>query len=421
MAPASPRMCSIRVHEDGGFHSAPVSPLRVLIIGQGYVGTALAIACLAAGYTVQGVDRADSRRKAIGDTLVANVMYSVCATPTGEFDIAVIAVQTSIAPDGTTNLEPVRTAAAVVGNRLRAGGIVINESTVGPGVTEDVIGAILRERSGLAAGDFDIAFSPERVDPGNTEWNFIATPKLVAGDSARALERAATFYRTLAATVVEVASIRDAEFAKLTENSFRAVSIALVNELAVVARSVGVDINSALAAAGTKPFGYMDFRPGPGVGGDCIPTDPAFLLEAARAVDPDALPILARALLTNESIPRRVVDRVLELVGPASAPSVLLVGLAHKKNVGDLTNAPSRAIARLLGETGVRVYAIDGLVDASQVPRSIAMIDEAEAALIDFDLVVVLTLHDGVTLDFASSAVLLDTTAGLAGSNVQRL
>lgn len=395
------------------------SDALVLIVGQGYVGSTLARACLRAGYRVHGVDRDPLVRERMNERFTASGTYEVSADVV-PFEIAIIAVDTPLTANGHPNLDALFSAVASLGTHLSPGGLIINESTVPPGTTDAIVDELSR-KSGLPAAEFDVAFSPERIDPGNESWTMVNTPKLVAGSDERACTRAADFYRSLAIDVVEVASLRDAEFAKLAENAFRAVSIAFVNEMASVARRLGVDIRAALDAAATKPFGYLDFRPGIGVGGDCIPTDPHFLVHAAGAHAED-LPLVRQALSVNADMPHRVTERAIELLAGSGAEraTVLLVGLAHKRNHPDLTNAPSLTLARLLIDRGIEVTAIDPHINPALVPPGVRLLQRYEP--VDAELVITVTIHDEL-VEFIDglSVQILDTRAELTHSGVARL
>lgn len=392
----------------------------VVIVGQGYVGASLADSCLRAGYRVHGVDRNPVVRERAAQRFASYSGYTV-----GEdlvpFDIGVIAVDTSLGTDGKPNLESVRSTASQLGSMLRDDALIINESTVPPGTTDGLI-AVVREASGLPLAGLNLAFSPERIDPGSESWSILNTPKLVAGSNLRARELAARFYRSLSIEVVEVQNIRDAEFAKLTENAFRAVGIALANELATVARRLGVDIRAALDAAATKPFGYLDFRPGIGVGGDCIPTDPHFLIQSAEDPHGEHLPLVRQALEVNSGMPNRVAMRAVELLAERGTEPgrVLLLGLAHKRNCSDMTNAPSRLLAGLLVQRGIEVIALDPRIDPMLAPPGVRLVDGYVVG--DADIAIAVTVHDElVGVIGAIDLPILDARAELVGPSVVRL
>ena len=264
---------------------------RVLIVGQGHVGLPLAMRAVEVGYTVTGYDNSSERVDALGrgESYVGDVPseqlraalaagFRATADPAaiGAFDIAIVTVPTPLR-DGVPDLSHIEDAVRTVADRLEVGTLVVLESTTYPGTTEELVVPLL-EAGGLRAGtDFFCGYSPERIDPGNTQWTLQNTPKVVAGFDDVSLRAVEAFYQRLVEKVVPVASTAEAELVKLLENTFRHVNIALVNELAMFARELGVDIWRAIDAAGSKPFGYMPFSPGPGVGGHCLPVDPSFL------------------------------------------------------------------------------------------------------------------------------------------------
>ena len=280
---------------------------RVVVVGQGYVGLPLAMRAVTAGYDVVGYDLDPERVKRLqaGESLVEDVAsdvltaaldserYQVSSEPSAcaGFDVAVVAAPTPLR-DGLPDLSYLEDAARTLAGHLRPGATVIIESTSYPGTTQEKVLPILEEGSGLAAGSgFHLGYSPERIDPGNTTWTLVTTPKVVSGideDSLRAVE---AFYSTIVNKTVAVSSPREAELTKLVENTFRHVNIALVNELAMFARDLGIDVWEAIEAASSKPFGYMPFRPGPGVGGHCLPIDPVLPLLAGGTGARQELPL----------------------------------------------------------------------------------------------------------------------------------
>lgn len=264
--------------------------MRVVVVGQGYVGLPLAIRAAEVGHEVIGYD-VDSRRVkslAAGESFVEDVTSeriraaldsgayrpSESARDCGGFDVAVVTVPTPL-HEGTPDLRYIRESAVTLARYLRPGAVVVLESTTYPGTTQEMFAPILEDGSGLTAGtDFHLGYSPERIDPGNTVWGFQQTPKVVAGVNEASLKAVQDFYDELVDTTVPVGSPKEAELAKLLENTFRHVNIALVNEIAMFAHHLDIDVWQAIDAASTKPFGFMKFTPGPGVGGHCLPIDP---------------------------------------------------------------------------------------------------------------------------------------------------
>ncbi|MFE6274300.1 nucleotide sugar dehydrogenase [Streptomyces goshikiensis] len=363
-----------------------VAVRRVAVVGQGYVGLPLALRAAGLGHQVIGYDIDEGRACAlaagtspvedVSDHHLAGLLSAGAYKPThltaslAGFDVAVIAVPTPVAADRTPDLGHVEAAARTLAVHLRPGALVVLESTTYPGTTRRV-GRILEAGSGLAAGrDFHLAYSPERIDPGNQVWTLENTPKLVAGIDAASRDAAIGFYRDLVDEVVPVADVETAELAKLLENTTRAVNIALVNELAPFCRDLGVSVWDVVAAAGTKPYGHLAYRPGPGVGGHCLPVDSQYLSWAAGQVSGRRLALVDLACEVNESMPAYVVARLEQaLAGRGTAlagAKVLLLGLAYKADTGDVRESPAAAVAALLTAGGAEVWAADPHVPASR-------------------------------------------------------
>src|SRR5579872_3198928 len=338
---------------------------RLVLMGQGYVGLPVAMRAVAKGYSVVGFDVDEIRVKRLnaGESYVEDVpdemlQQSLAAgryrATTRErdcagFDVAVITVPTPLR-DGVPDLSYIEASARTLGRYLRPGATVVLESTTYPGTTEELVQPILEEMSGLLAGpDFHLGYSPERIDPGNPTWNFVNTPKVVSGIDAASLAAVDGFYGSLVDRTVPVAGTKEAELTKLLENTFRPVNVALVPELAMFAGDLGIDVWSAIDAASTKPFGYMPFTPGPGVGGHCLPIDPSYLSWKVRRTLGRSFRFVELANDVNEHMPDYVVGRLvlaLNRMGrPVNGCKVLLLGMAYKKNTGDAREAPGTIIA----------------------------------------------------------------------------
>ncbi|MBC7299775.1 MAG: nucleotide sugar dehydrogenase [Nocardia sp.] len=428
-------------------HSQPeagvaVRPLRVVVVGQGYVGLPLALHAADVGHHVIGfdTDRAKvenlksgrSPIEDIADNALESALSSGRYRPSSRprdlvgFDIAVIAVPTPLT-DGAPDLSFVRSAGHLVGVHLRAGALVVLESTSYPGTTQ-ILGDVLESASGLKRGvDFGLGFSPERIDPGNRHWTVATTPKIVSGIDAVSLARVAEFYSGLVDRVVLVDRCEEAELAKLLENTFRAVNIAVVNELAEIARRAGVDFRRALAAAATKPFGFMAFDPGPGIGGHCLPVDPIYLSWWAAQHGGSRSALIDLAAQINNSRPGQVVDRLTHTLRARdrdlAGAQILLLGLAYKPGSGDIRESPAIEVARLLTARGARVVACDPFVGDSAA-AGIAVTDDVGLELAAADAVVVLTDHDCFDYDqiAAEAAFVLDCRGRLAaGATVEQL
>jgi UDP-N-acetyl-D-glucosamine dehydrogenase len=301
------------------------------------------------------------------------------------------------------------------------------ESTTYPGTTQELLGPILEDESGVVVGDFHLGYSPERIDPGNPTWRFENTPKVVSGVDDASLAKVRSFYDQLVETTVPVSSPKEAELTKLLENTFRHVNIALVNELAMFASDLGINVWDAIDAASTKPFGYMRFTPGPGVGGHCLPIDPSYLSWRVRQSLGHSFRFVELANDVNEHMPEYVVRRLvvgLNRRGLAvQGRRILLLGLAYKRNTGDARESPSWHIARQLLALGADVRAADPHVDDSHVPVGVTRVagstEEAAAA----DAVVVLVDHGAFDLPaiVRHARYVLDCRRAVSGPQVECL
>jgi UDP-N-acetyl-D-glucosamine dehydrogenase len=418
--------------------------MRVVIVGQGYVGLPLAVRAARVGHSVVGFDVDDERikRLAAGESYVDDVSsaelrelldagtFQPSADPRScaGFDIAVIAVPTPLR-EGTPDLKYIEESARTLARYLRPGATVALESTTYPGTTTDLVAPLLEEGSGLIAGDdFHLGYSPERIDPGNREWTLETTPKVVSGINAASLERIDAFYSSVVAKTVPVGDCKTAELAKLLENTFRHVNIALVNELAVFAHDLGIDVWEAIDAASSKPFGYLRFVPGPGVGGHCLPIDPSYLSWRVQRTLGQSFRFVELANDINNHMPDYVVRRLVAALNerrkPVNGSTVLLLGLAYKKNSGDARESPARRVASLLLDMGAEVRAADPhVVEDAQVDRRVVRVSLTPEELAAADAVVLLADHDRFDLDqvTAHSSYVLDTRRRLAGPNVETM
>ncbi|CAN7240746.1 nucleotide sugar dehydrogenase [Pseudarthrobacter oxydans] len=416
---------------------------KVVIVGQGYVGLPVAMRAVQVGYTVVGVDldanRVDSLKRGISyvddisDLELAAAFDSARYLATSDydeaqdFDIAVITVPTPLR-ESLPDLSFIEASSHSLALRLKPGATVILESTTYPGTTEELLVPILEKGSGLTAGkDFYVGYSPERIDPGNKTWGFVQTPKVVSGVTADCLVRVQSFYEDLVDRAVPVSSPKEAELTKLLENTFRHVNIALVNELAIFANQLGVNVWESIEAAGTKPFGFMKFTPGPGVGGHCLPVDPSYLSWQVRRKLGQNFRFVELANDINDNMPQYVVQRIMELLNQqersVKGSKVLLVGLAYKKNTGDIREAPSLRVAELLGDFGATLSAVDGHVEQHRWPDGVKKVEFTQAEVDEADIVVVLTDHDDI--DYSpvevTETLVLDTKNVMRGATVSRL
>ncbi|MFF3354136.1 nucleotide sugar dehydrogenase [Streptomyces sp. NPDC002917] len=423
---------------------ASSEPLRTAILGQGYVGLPLAIRAAQVGYQVVGFDTDADRVKRLQAaeslspdvpaeqiaTALANGLYVPTTRPEdlAGFEVAVIAVPTPLR-DGAPDLSAIEHAGLALAPHLQPGCVIILESTTYPGTTDDVLRPVLEAASGLRAGeDFHLGYSPERIDPGNRIWTLRNTPKIVSGIDDASLKAVSNFYQNLVDTVVEVATVRDAELAKLLENTFRQVNIALVNELAVHAQQLGTDIWAALDAASTKPFGFMRFTPGPGVGGHCLPVDPTYLSWQVRRQTGRALRLVEVANEVNAAMPAYIVQRLTDALNrkglPVNGSRILLLGMAYKPNTGDIRNSPTITIARLLTEHGAQIEIVDPHIDDPfDLDARVRYSQLTASNVAASDAVVLLTDHDAFDLRLVENYApyVLDCRARLSGANVERL
>ncbi|MFF8769487.1 nucleotide sugar dehydrogenase [Kitasatospora sp. NPDC015120] len=353
--------------------------MRVVIAGQGRVGLPLAVRAAEVGHRVVGYDVDDRRieRLAAGESPVEDVpagrlrplledgSYLPSAEPSdvAGFDLAVITVSAPLR-DGVPDLSSIEDAAALLAQHLRPGASVVLESTAYPGTTEELLAPLLEAGSGLVAGrDFHLGCSPERTDPGNPVWRLENTPKVVAGIDPASLAAVEGFYGGLVERTVPVSSCKEAELTKLLENAFRQVNVALVNELAMFAHDLGIDVWKAIDAASTKPFGHLRFTPGPGAGGPCLPIDPACLPWRTERALGQSFRFVELANDVNSRMPDYVVRRLAAALDdrqcPVKGSRVLLLGPADGGNAGDARETPAARIAELLVGMGAEVRAAD--------------------------------------------------------------
>jgi UDP-N-acetyl-D-glucosamine dehydrogenase len=388
--------------------------MAVGVIGMGYVGLPLAVAFAAEGRDVVAVDidrrKVDALRAGrsyiedVRDDVLAAVAPRIRATTDfgelGACDAILICVPTPLSANREPDLGPLVGAARALAGVLRAGQLIVLESTTYPGTTRDRLAPILGE-SGLVAGeDFNLAFSPERVDPGRTDYTMRTTPKVVGGLTESCLERVATLYGEICDSVVRVSTPEAAELTKLLENIFRSVNIALVNELAMLCDRMDIDVWEVVDAAATKPYGFMRFEPGPGMGGHCLPVDPFYLSWRAREFDM-ATEFIELAGKVNQQMPYYCVSKVERLLNEASKPvrgsRIAVLGVSYKAGVADVRESPGLKIVTLLTALGADLRYHDPYVDA--LPelglRSHALDDAIDGA----DLALIVTAHPGIDHD----------------------
>jgi UDP-N-acetyl-D-glucosamine dehydrogenase len=420
-----------------------LSSEKLVVVGQGYVGLPLAMRAVEAGLDVVGLDVDLNRIKRLtaGESFVEDVsparLAAALATgrylPTndyaaaGGFDVCVISVPTPLR-NGTPDLSYVEQAGVELGPYVTRGCTVILESTTYPGTTEEVLRPLLEEGSGLLCpGDFHLGYSPERIDPGNAIWRLENTPKVVSGVDAAALAEVQSFYRRIVERTVPVDSTRVAELTKLIENTFRQVNIALMNELALVANQIDIDIWAAIDAAATKPFGFMPFQPGPGVGGHCLPIDPCYLSWQVRRTLGRQFRFIELANDVNHDMPAHVVQRVMVGLNrrglPVAGSRVLLLGLAYKKNTADMRDSPAVEVAVGLQKLGAQVCAAEPHAELQHIPTGVSLVNLTESEVRTAQAVVLLTDHDAFDYEALPrwADYLFDTRNRCQGATVERL
>jgi UDP-N-acetyl-D-glucosamine dehydrogenase len=381
------------------------------IIGLGYVGLPLAVSFAEAGHQVIGLDTNATRIQAIrrGDSHVEDISSEQLQAVLERFeattmtrrlalaDAILICVPTPLTPNREPDLGPLLSAASAVAGVLQRGQTVVLESTTYPGTTRERVLPILEE-TGLTAGrDFHLAFSPERVDPGRTDYTLRTTPKIVGGLTPQCLAAALEVYGLVCDELVPVSTPEAAEMAKLLENIFRSVNIALVNELGMLSDRMGIDIHEVVDAASTKPYGFMRFDPGPGMGGHCLPVDPFYLSWKAREHDMTT-EFIELAGKVNQQMPSYCVQKIVralnELGRPVSGTRILLLGVSYKPGVGDVRESPALKILTGLSSQGAAVSYYDPYV--ADLPAHGLSSTELDTALANTDLAVVVTAHPGI-------------------------
>lgn len=414
---------------------------KVVVVGQGYVGLPVAMRAVQVGYKVVGLD-VDKRRveglllgesyvedisgeELLGALQSGNYKASLDYEDAVGFDVAVITVPTPLR-ESVPDLSYIEESARSLAEYVRVGSTVVLESTTYPGTTEELLVPLLEAGSGLRAGvDFFVGYSPERIDPGNKTWGFVETPKVVSGLGEESLRRVQDFYDSIVDSTVPVSSPKEAELAKLLENTFRHVNIALVNEMAVFANQLGVNIWESIEAASSKPFGFMKFTPGPGVGGHCLPVDPSYLSWQVRRKLGQNFRFVELANDINDHMPDYVLQRLIMMLNKKrqalGGSKILLGGLAYKKNSGDIRESPALRIIELLQESGAEIEAIDEHVEAYRWPAGVRRVQPTEEVFAAVDAIVLITDHDGVDYDsmVRSSSMILDTRNRLSGPNVE--
>jgi UDP-N-acetyl-D-glucosamine dehydrogenase len=421
------------------------APVSVVVVGLGYVGLPLAMEMTRAGHDVVGLDRdpATVAGLAAGRSHVDDVEDRTVAEALARFrptsdescladaDVVVVCVPTPLSDEGSPDLGAVESVGRSVGRWLTPGTLVVLESTTYPGTTEEFFQPLL-EVGGLRAGtDFGLAFSPERVDPGNPRFGIRNTPKVVGGVTKECTRRASAFYASFIDTVVEAKGTREAEMAKLLENTYRHINIALVNEMARFSHELGIDLWNVIDCARTKPFGFQAFYPGPGVGGHCIPIDPNYLSHTVQARLRYPFRFVELAQEINASMPsylaRRIQDRLNERSKAVRGTTVLLLGVTYKADIADERESPAIPLAVKLTSMGADVRFHDPYVaewnaaEQGEPPRILERETDVREAAHAADVVVLLQAHREYTGGLLDGLPVFDTRGVLSGDAVERL
>jgi UDP-N-acetyl-D-glucosamine dehydrogenase len=413
------------------------------VIGLGYVGLPLAQEALRAGLSVVGYDVSDrvitglnAGKSHVDDLSDADIQTMIKDGFTASKDDQVLAaasaivicVPTPLSADGGPDLSAVLGATAAVAKNLKKGQLIVLESTTYPGTTEEVVKPIL-EAGGLVAGeDFYLAFSPERIDPGNKKFGMRNTPKVVGGINQVSTDKAVAMYANFVDTVVRAKGAKEAEMAKLLENTYRHINIALVNEMAMFCNDLGIDLWDVIRCASTKPFGFQAFYPGPGVGGHCIPIDPNYLSHQVKTNLGYPFKFVELAQEINAGMPNYVIRRVQDQLNTAgkalNGATVLLLGVTYKPNIADQRESPAIPIGLGLIEKGAKVIFHDPMVEVwrlagTELPR----VADLTAALKQADITVMLQDHASYDADLliSNSNLLFDTRGKLDHPEVERL
>ncbi|MDV6298602.1 nucleotide sugar dehydrogenase [Dietzia maris] len=419
---------------------------NAVVIGQGYVGLPMALRAAEAGHSVVGLDlnesviddlnRGISHIDDVSDAdLSAGLKNGYRATfdqsCIADADVVVVCVPTPLSEDGGPDLKAVEATARSIGQFVTDGTLCILESTTYPGTTEEVFAPLVTRGTLEIGKEVFIAFSPERIDPGNKKYGVKNTPKVVGGITPGCAARAVDFYATFVDTVVSTKGAKEAEMAKLLENTFRHVNIALVNEMVRFCQELDIDLWDAIDAADTKPFGFMAFRPGPGVGGHCIPIDPSYLSHRVKAKLGYAFRMVELAEEINHAAPSYVAQRVALILNDSGkavrGARILLVGVTYKPDIADQRESPAIPVARELDKLGAHLEYVDPFVPEWRPfkdDRVLFASEDAEASAASSDITVILQQHGGLDICAIAAAapVVLDTKGCLTPSdNVHRL
>lgn len=408
---------------------------KIGVIGLGYVGLPLAVAFAKQGYAVTGIDTDKSKISALhrGESYISDVpardlkaavtkkLFKATADNQAirQLDAVIICVPTPLSKTNEPDISFVIDAAKQIAKYLKRGQLVVLESTTYPGTTEEVLLPLLQKSKLKVETDFFLAFSPERVDPGNKQFDTVTIPKVVGGVGVHSTKAAVELYRAIIENVIPVSSSKTAEMAKLLENTFRSVNIALINEIAVMANHLGIDVWEVIEAAKTKPFGFMPFYPGPGIGGHCLPIDPLYLSWKSRIHGYEAK-MIELAATVNKTMPRYVVERIGRLLNlkktPLKGAQVLVLGVAYKRDVNDIRESPAIEVMDHLLEEGSMVSYSDPYCPKLDTGRTVLRSKSLTPELLKKqDCVVILTDHSRFNYPsiLQHSRLILDTRNSL--------
>jgi UDP-N-acetyl-D-glucosamine dehydrogenase len=394
---------------------------KLAVVGLGYVGLPLAISAVRAGYETIGIDldlkKIDLINQGISpieditneeiSQLTRNELFRLTTSfkKIELVNVILICVPTPLGGDRMPDLTILESALISIAQHLNKGSLLILESTVAPGTTRNTLASIIMQNSHLKVNDFEIAFSPERIDPLNLNWGVENTPKLVAGLTPKALESAVQFYSKFVKTIVKCESLEIAESAKLLENTFRMINISFINEFSILCNRLGIDVIKVINAASTKPYGYMPFYPSVGIGGHCIPVDPLYLAHKAKEVGaPHSFIDLADAI--NQQMPGYFVNQAIEMIGNLKRKRILVVGISYKPNVSDVRETSVEILIRNLKQKGAHVSWHDDLVKEWKGEKSVDLSSE-------YDLAILATPHDYLDLTKLDDVPILNTRGSI--------
>lgn len=394
---------------------------ELAIVGQGYVGLPLSMATSKNGIKTLGIDLDSAKVKKLnrGESVVEDIsdIEVLASVMNGTYmassdfsaltgvEIIVICVPTPLTQKNEPDMSFVGSAVRSVAKFIKKNALVILESTVSPGSTRNYLVPLLEKESGLSQDDFFVAFSPERIDPKNLNWNIKNTPKIVAGLNSISTRRAIDFYSKFVDSVIECESLEVAETAKLLENTFRLVNISFINELSILCQKLGIDILNVIETASTKPYGFMPFYPSIGIGGHCIPVDPVYLASVAKGVGATTR-FIDLALQVNRDMPSYFVGRAEEKVKGLKGKKILVIGISYKPNLADIRESPVMAMMIGLKQKGAQVAWHDDLVEEWNGEKSVALCDQ-------YDLAILATPHDYLDLTKLGEVPLLNTRGSI--------